>query len=188
MSSRTFSHPPGSPAAGPSIDWIGTSVACPSITDCDGEHAIVVALDVQQRVEIRVLILQRVHELVLHDEADLLRLRAIDHVEHLRRGIVEADDLLGVEIEHERAQIEILGDEAEPPEEDLLRVEIGLRALVLELLHEKIVHLLLGATLQHGLLLEFEPGHLLDLRDRLGDFASRTAPAPRPCRGSGSPS
>ena len=112
-----------------------------------GEHAVVVALDVLDRIEVHVLVLQRVHELVLHQHAHLLHGRILDDVQHLRLRVVEAHHLFGEQIEHQRAEIERVGEDAEPAQQLLLRGEVAGRLRLVEHLLEEGAHFRFGLHL-----------------------------------------
>ena len=96
--------------------------------------AIVVADEVLERVQVDVLILERVHELVHDGDPDILLRGAVDDVEELRLGVVVADDLLGEDLHEELAQLERVRQESEQLVRHLLASD--------RFLHRRLVQLL----------------------------------------------
>ena len=88
---------------------------------------IIVARRSLQRIEVDVLILQRMNELVHDRDSDVLVRGPLHHVQHSRVRIVVTKDLFGVEIQKELAHVHRLGDEAEDFVRRLLSGKLALR-------------------------------------------------------------
>jgi hypothetical protein len=134
-----------------------------------GQDAIVVARLSLQRVEIDVLILKRVHQLVVDRDRDDLVGRAIHDVEHFRLRIVDAEDLLGEQIDEELSHVHGIGNQPEHLVRDLLAGELALGRGILELREHEGTNLIARLDLELRRMLEGDADGLLDQRDIFRD-------------------
>ena len=81
----------------------------------------------EQRIEVQMLILQRVDHLVPQRRDRSCRIDAVDEVERLGARIVVAADLIVEHAASERREVERVGDEPEPSVDRLARGELGAR-------------------------------------------------------------
>src|SRR2546422_3175298 len=151
---------------------------------------IVLTLELHQRVEVQVLVLQRVHQLVRDHETGLARIDVGGDVERVRVGIEVPRYLLGQEVDHGAAQVERIGDQAEQPVRGLRALELGGREVVVELADDVVPNLRATATQHDGTLAKPEAGgpleggdHLLHGLLQLGLILN----LPRPLLASGAP-
>ena len=137
-----------------------------------------------------VLVLECVHQLVRHDDAQLRRLDVARDVQGVGIRIVVACDLFGEQIDHRRPQLERVGDQAEQPQRRLDPREIGRREVFVELVNDVVAHLRAGPAQHHGLVLELQAGgfghhghhamhHVLQLRVTLHRLGALAAPQTR---------
>src|SRR5204862_5684708 len=128
---------------------------------------IVLALQLHQRVEVQVLVLQRVHQLVRDHETGLARIDVGGDVERVRVGIEVPRYLLGQEVDHGAAQVERIGDQAEQPVRGLRALELGGREVVVELVDDVVPNLPAAATQHDGALSKPQAGGAFDGGDHL---------------------
>src|SRR5438477_1983044 len=93
------------------------------------------------RIEVDVLILQRMHELVGHHHAELQRLDIFGNVEGVGIGIVIAGNLFGEHVDHRRPQLERIGNQPEQAERRLQSAELGGWQVLIDLVNEVVANL-----------------------------------------------
>src|SRR5438477_2620835 len=128
---------------------------------------IVLALQLHQRVEVQVLVLQRVHQLVRDHQTRLAGIDVGRDVERVRVGIEIARHLLGQEVDHGAAQVERIGDQTEQPIRSLRAGELGGREVVIELVDDVVANLRAAAAQHDGTLAKAQAGGPFDGGDHL---------------------
>ena len=113
------------------------------------------------------MVLQRVHQLVRHDHAHLGGIDVVGDEQGAGIGVEVARDLLGEQIDHQRPQIERVGDQAEQAIRRLGAGELRGGQVVIELVDHVVAHLLAGATLDPRVAFEAQAGRPLDRRHHL---------------------
>ncbi len=132
-----------------------------------GGAAVVLALELDQRVEVQVLVLQGVHQLVRDHEPRLAGVDVGGEIERVGVGVEVPRDLLGEEIGHGAPQVERVGDQAEQPVGGLRAGELGGREVVVELVNDVVANLGPAAAQHHRAPLEHETDRALDGRHHL---------------------
>jgi hypothetical protein len=137
-----------------------------------GRRAVGLPAHAQQRVEVAVLVLQRVHQLVPEREGGGRAVHALHHVQRLGTRVVVAGHLGAEQPPEQGAQVERVGDGAEPAVRGREAGQLLARPRVVEHPRDEGAHLLPRAHLDLGRRREAEPRRALDLgreRDRLLD-------------------
>src|SRR5205823_10187583 len=117
-----------------------------------GGAAVVLSLELDQRVEVQVLMLQRVHQLVRDDESGLAGVDVGGDVQRVGVGIEVPGYLLGEQVDHAAPQVERIRDEAEQAVGGLRAGELGRRQVVVELVDHVVADLGTGAAQHNGVL------------------------------------
>jgi hypothetical protein len=134
----------------------------------DRRLPVVVAREVFERVEVEVLILQRVHQLVRDgDPGDGVIVAALHHVQRLALGVVEPDDLFGEEVQVHPLEIHLIGEHPEALVGALLAGQLALDGRVPQLLLQVGADLLPRPDLDLRPGLEGQPHAPLNARDRV---------------------
>jgi len=128
-----------------------------------GGGAVGLAARAQQRVEVAVLVLQRVHQLVTQRGRRGRRVHALHHVERLRARVVVAGHLLAEQPGEERAVVGRVGNGAEALVGHPLRRDVLARPRLVEHAGDEGAHLRAAAHLDLGRRGEAQARGALDL-------------------------